>query len=169
MDTQNWVFVIAAFALSPREGQASIFQHVKIATPNFNFNIWASNSKCPSPRQTLLHSRISHIQVKGIVNWILNMGQSYSKAWLWLSSHIQSRRFWICLCIVKVIFRFQAASRGWVGQPIIWLVLNAIEDLNYDLAVGPWHSLKTNQFSGTLGLLPWQPPEDGLADPLSGG
>ena len=58
------------------------------------------------PNQTLLHSRISHIQVKGIVNWILNMGQSYSKAWLWLSSYIQIRRFWICLCIVKVIFRF---------------------------------------------------------------
>ena len=61
------------------------------------------------------------------------------------------------------------ASRGWVGQLIIWLVLIAIEDLNYDLSVGPWHSLKTNQFSGTLGLLPWQPPEDGLANPLSGG
>ena len=61
-----------------------------------------------------------------------------------------------------------AASRGWVGQPIIWLVLNAIEDLNYDLAVGPWHSLKTNQFSGTLGLLPCRPPEDGLANPSSG-
>ena len=60
------------------------------------------------------------------------------------------------------------ASRGWVGQPIIWLVLIAIEDLNYDLSVGPWNSLKTNQFSGTLVLLPWQPPEDGLANPSSG-
>ena len=59
------------------------------------------------------------------------------------------------------------ASRGWVGQPIIWLVLNAIEDLNYDLLVGPWHSLKTNQLSGTLRLLPWQPAEDGLAKPSS--
>ena len=62
-----------------------------------------------------------------------------------------------------------AASRGWVGQLIIWFVLNAIEDLDYDLAVGPWHSLKTNQFSGTLGLLPWQPAEDWLANPSSGG
>ena len=35
------------------------------------------------------------------------------------------------------------ASRGWVDQLIIWLVLVAIEDLNYDLSVGPWHSLKT--------------------------
>ena len=60
------------------------------------------------------------------------------------------------------------ASRGWVGQLIIWLVLIAIEDLNYDLSVGPWHSLKTNQFSGTLGQLPRQPPEDGLANPSSG-
>ena len=58
------------------------------------------------PNQTLLHSRISHIQVKGIVNWILNMGQSYSKAWLRLSSYIQSRRIWICLCKVEVILRF---------------------------------------------------------------
>ena len=58
------------------------------------------------PNQTLLHSRISHIQIKGIVNWILNMGQSYSNAWLWLSSYIQIGWFWICLCIVKVIFRF---------------------------------------------------------------
>ena len=55
-----------------------------------------------------------------------------------------------------------------MGWPIIWLVLNAIEDLNYDLAVGPWHSLKTNQFTGMLGLLPCQPPEDGLANPSSG-
>ena len=60
------------------------------------------------------------------------------------------------------------ASRGWVGQLIIWLVLIAIEDLNYDLSVGPWHSLKTDQLSGTLGLLPCQPPEDVLANPSSG-
>ena len=61
-----------------------------------------------------------------------------------------------------------AASRGWVGQLIIWFVLNAIEDLDYDLVVGPRHSLRTNQFSGALGLLPWQSLEDVLANPSSG-
>ena len=30
------------------------------------------------------------------------------------------------------------------------------------------HSLETNQFSVTLGLLPWQPLEDGLANLSSG-
>ena len=49
-------------------------------------------------RQTLLHSRISHIQIKGAVKWIWNGGQSYSQAWIWLPTHIQNQ--WIRIALV---------------------------------------------------------------------
>ena len=59
-------------------------------------------------KQTLLHSRMWHIQVKVIVNLNFECGAVTFRGWLWIPSHSQNSWFWIASCIFKVIFSQQS-------------------------------------------------------------
>ena len=59
-------------------------------------------------KQTLLHSRMWHIQVKVTVNLNFECGAITFRGWLWIPSHSQNSWFWIASCIFKVIFSQQS-------------------------------------------------------------
>ena len=66
--------------------------------------------------QTLLHSRMWHIQVKVIVNLNFECGAITFRGWLWIPSHSQNSWFWIASCIFKVIFSQQSDILWWSNR-----------------------------------------------------